>query len=65
MWADLKRMSAFSEDEYPWDIKAACNIYYTQYSKITKSKNSNEGSTKQGKDEDDEEKKDGFVTAHI
>ena len=63
--ADLKWISAYSWEKYPRDIKAACNIYRTQYSKTTKSNNSNEYNTKQDKDEDDDKKKDGFVTAHI
>ena len=59
-------MSSYAQEKYPRDIKAACNLYHTQYLKTTKSNDKNEGSTntKQDKDEDDDNK-DGFVTAHI
>ena len=47
MRADLKNMSSYAQEKYAQDIEAVCNIYCTEYSKTTKSNNSNEGNTKQ------------------
>ena len=66
MRKDLKRMSAYNNEQYPQTIETACHIYKTQYKKRS-GKNNKKGNdnSQKNSDEDNNDKKEGLISAHL
>ena len=74
MGKDLKRMSAYNNEQYPRNIKTACHIYHTQYKKTKGKNNEKENNTNQKSSDDDDNDntdddgngdKDGLISTHL